>query len=291
MVYTTISELVGKTPVLSISTGLPATIIAKLEYLNPAGSVKDRAVKFMLESAEKSGKLQKGATVIEPTSGNTGIAIAALCAAKGIRAKIVMPDSFSIERRQIIAAYGAEIVLTDGKKGMMGAIEKAQELHKNTPNSIILGQFENMANPEAHYKTTAPEIWEDTEGKVDIFVAGVGSGGTLSGVGKFLKEKNPAIKVVAVQPQSPPPHKIQGIGAGFVPKTLDLTVIDQVLPVPDNAAIKTAKELATNFGLLVGISSGAAFWAAKQLATRNHGKTIVTVFPDGGAKYLSAGLF
>ncbi|MDE7167942.1 MAG: cysteine synthase A [Clostridia bacterium] len=288
-----ISELVGNTSVLSISSGLPATILAKLEYLNPAGSVKDRAVKFMLESAERCGKLTQGSTVIEPTSGNTGIALAALCAAKGIRAIIVMPDSFSIERRQLIAAYGAKIVLTDGKLGMRGAIEKARELHENTPQSIILGQFENPANPEAHYQTTAPEIWVDTQGKVDIFVAGVGTGGTISGVGKFLKEKNPAIKVVAVEPQSPPPHQIQGIGAGFIPKTLDLSVIDEFLKVPDFAATETAKELAQNFGLLVGISSGAAYWAAKRLAARieNAGKTIVTVFPDGGAKYLSTGLY
>ena len=295
--YKKISELVGNTPVLSISADLPATILAKLEYLNPAGSVKDRAVKFMLERAS----LAEGSTVIEPTSGNTGIAIAAFCAAKAIKAKIVMPDTFSVERRQIISAYGAEIILTDGKKGMRGAIEKARELHEKTPQSIILGQFENPANPEAHYKTTAPEIWQDTQGKVDIFVAGVGTGGTVSGVGRYLKEKNPAIEVVAVEPQSSPvlsggqaaPHKIQGIGAGFVPKTLDLSVIDEVLPVPDASAIETSKELATTRGLLVGISSGAAFWAAKVLAARkeNAGKTIVTVFPDGGAKYLSTGLF
>ena len=295
--FTSISELVGKTPVLSISADLPATILAKLEYFNPAGSVKDRAVKFMLERAA----LSKGSTVIEPTSGNTGIAIAAFCAAKGIRAIIVMPDSFSIERRQLVSAYGAEIVLTDGKKGMRGAIEKARELHEKTPRSIVLGQFENPANPAAHYHTTAPEIWEDTHGKVDIFVAGVGTGGTVSGVGRYLKEKNPAIKVVAVEPQSSPvlsggqaaPHKIQGIGAGFVPKTLDLSVIDETLTVPDDDAISSAKELATTRGLLVGISSGAAFWAAKQLTARkeNAGKTIVTVFPDGGAKYLSTGLF
>ena len=267
----TISELVGKTSVLSISTGLPASILAKLEYQNPAGSVKDRAVKFMLEEAEKGGKLTQNSTVIEPTSGNTGIAIAALCAAKGIRAKIVMPDSFSIERRQLIAAYGAEIVLTDGKLGMPGAIEKAQKLHENTPSSIILGQFDNPANPAAHYQTTALEIWNDTAGKVDILVAGVGTGGTISGIGKFLKEKNPEIKVVAVEPQGSPvlsggsagAHKIQGIGAGFVPKTLNLGVIDEVLTVSDISAIESAKELAVNYGLFVGISSGAAFWAAR----------------------------
>lgn len=291
--YNCITEIIGKTPLLKLKSG----ILAKLEYFNPAGSVKDRAVRSMLESAEKSAALTSNSVVIEPTSGNTGIAIAAICAARGIRAIIVMPDSFSIERRQIISAYGAEIVLTDGKQGMRGAIRKAQELQKITPNSLILGQFENTANPEAHYKTTAPEIWEDAEGKVDIFVAGAGTGGTLSGVGKYLKEKNPAIKVVAVEPQSSPvlsggnagPHKIQGIGAGFVPKTLDLSVIDDVLTVPDGAAIEGAKELARTEGLLVGISSGAAYRAAKELASRteNYGKTIVTVFPDGGEKYLS----
>lgn len=272
-------------------------IYAKLEYLNPAGSVKDRAVKFMLEQAEKDGKLNQNTTVIEPTSGNTGIALAALCAAKGIRAVIVMPDDFSVERRKLIAAYGAEIVLTDGKDGMRGAIEKAENLHKNTPNSLILGQFCNPANPEAHYKTTAPEIWEDMGGKVNIFVSGVGTGGTISGVGRYLKEKNPAIKIVAVEPQSSPvlsggsagAHKIQGIGAGFIPKTLDLSVIDEVIPVPDSAATEAVKELAKTRGLLVGISSGAAFWAAKQLAARkeNADKNIVALFPDGGERYLS----
>lgn len=272
-------------------------IYAKLEYLNPAGSVKDRAVKFMLEQAEKDGKLDENTTVIEPTSGNTGIALAVLCAAKGIRAVIVMPDSFSVERRKLIAAYGAEIVLTCGKDGMCGAIEKAEKLHKNTQNSLILGQFSNPANPEAHYKTTAPEIWEDTGGKVDIFVAGVGTGGTISGVGRYLKEKKPAIKIVAVEPQGSPvlsggsagAHKIQGIGAGFIPKTLDLSVIDEVIPVPDAAATEAVKALAKTRGLLVGISSGAAFWAAKQLAARNEtaGKNIVALFPDGGERYLS----
>lgn len=291
--HLSISELVGKTSVLCIQEG----IYAKLEYLNPAGSVKDRAVKFMLEQAEKDGKLNENTTVIEPTSGNTGIAIAALCAAKGIRAVIVMPDNFSVERRKLIAAYGAEIVLTDGKDGMRGAIGKAENLHKNTQNSLILGQFSNPANPEAHYKTTAPEIWEDTGGKVNIFVAGVGTGGTISGVGRYLKEKNPAIKIVAVEPQGSPvlsggsagAHKIQGIGAGFIPKTLDLSVIDEVIHVPDAAATEAVKELAKTRGLLVGISSGAAFWAAKQLAARNEnaGKNIVALFPDGGERYLS----
>lgn len=291
--HLSISELVGKTSVLCIREG----IYAKLEYLNPAGSVKDRAVKFMLEQAEKDGKLDENTTVIEPTSGNTGIALAALCAAKGIRVVMVMPDSFSVERRKLIAAYGAEIVLTCGKDGMRGAIEKAENLHKNTPNSLIMGQFSNPANPEAHYKTTAPEIWEDTGGKVDIFVAGVGTGGTISGVGRYLKEKNPAIKIVAVEPQSSPvlsggsagAHKIQGIGAGFIPKTLDLSVIDEVIPVPDSAATEAARELAKTRGLLVGISSGAVFWAAKRLAARkeNADKNIVALFPDGGERYLS----
>lgn len=302
-----ISEIVGNTSVLSIKTGFNATVLAKLECQNPAGSVKDRAVKYMLEDAEKRGKLTKSTTVIEPTSGNTGIAIAAMCAAKGVKAIIVMPETFSVERRRLIAAYGAETVLTDGKLGMRGAIEKAQELHGNTPQSIVLGQFDNPANPAAHYKTTGPEIWEDTKGKVDIFVAGVGTGGTISGVGKYLKEKNPAIKVVAVEPlnspvlsslfapaynmlrAAPSPHKIQGIGAGFVPKILDLSVIDEVLTVSDNDAIEATNGLAKNHGLFVGISSGAAFFAAKVLAARkeSEGKTIVTVFPDGGERYLS----
>lgn len=302
-----ISEIVGNTSVLSIKTGFSATVLAKLECQNPAGSVKDRAVKFMLEDAERRGKLTRDVIVIEPTSGNTGIAIAAMCAAKGIKAKIVMPETFSVERRRLIAAYGAEIVLTDGALGMRGAIEKAQELHENTPKSVVLGQFDNPANPAAHYKTTGPEIWKDAQGKVDIFVAGVGTGGTVSGVGKYLKEKNPAIKVVAVEPESSPVlygiftparnmrrtalshHKIQGIGAGFVPKTLDLSVIDEVLTVSDDDAIKSANELAKEHGLLAGVSSGAAFSAAKRLASRkeNAGKTIVTVFPDGGERYLS----
>ncbi len=289
--YNSITEIIGGTPLLRLKSG----VFAKLEYLNPAGSVKDRAVKYMLEGLA----LSPDSTVIEPTSGNTGIALAAICAAKGIRAIIVLPDSFSVERRKIIAAYGAEIVLTDGKLGMSGAIEKAQNLQKTTPNSVILGQFENLANPLAHYKTTAPEIWNDTEGKIDIFVAGVGTGGTLSGVGKFLKEKNRAIKIVAVEPKSSPVlsggcaglHKIQGIGAGFVPKTLNLSVIDEVLTVADEAAVSSAKELALTEGLLVGVSSGAAFAAAKQLAARHKNKTVVTVFPDGGEKYLSTGLF
>jgi len=300
-IFNSITEIIGKTPLLRLKSDCSAKILAKLEYLNPAGSVKDRAVKEMIERAEERGELNANSTVIEPTSGNTGIAVAAICAAKGIRAVIVMPDSFSVERRLIISAYGAEIVLTDGKLGMDGAIEKAEELRKNTPNSMILGQFENIFNPAAHYKTTAPEIWQDTDGGVDIFVAGVGTGGTLSGAGRYLKEKNPAIKVVAVEPQNSPvlsggragKHKIQGIGAGFVPKALDLSVIDEVISVPDGAAISAAKELAVTEGLLVGISSGAAYWATKQIAARaeNQGKTIVALFPDGGERYLSLDLF
>lgn len=283
--FDSITEIIGKTPLLKLKNG----VAAKLEYFNPAGSVKDRAVKFMLSAAETRGELNVGTTVIEPTSGNTGIAIAAICAAKGLKAVIVMPDSYSAERRKIIAAYGAEIVLTDGSKGMNGAIAKAARLQKNTPNSLILGQFDNPANPLAHYETTAPEIWADTRGEIDIFVAGVGTGGTVTGVGRFLKEKNPAIEIVAVEPQNPPPHKIQGIGAGFVPKNLDLSVIDEVVKVSDEAAMTAAKRLAEEEGVFVGISSGAAYSAATLLLNRaeNAGKRIVTLFPDGGAKYLS----
>lgn len=281
----TISGLVGKTPVLSISGGL----FLKLEYFNPAGSVKDRAVKFMLEEGEKSGKLKKGSTVIEPTSGNTGIALAALCAAKGIRAVIVMPENFSIERRKIILSYGAKVILTDKTAGMRGAIEKAEKLQKTTANSAILGQFDNPANPLAHYKTTAPEIWEDMRGKVDIFVAGVGTGGTVTGCGRYFKEKNPAIKIVAVQPKNPPPHKIQGIGAGFVPKNFDLSVVDEIFPVADEEAISAARELARNFGIFGGVSSGAAYFAAAKILNRteNSGKNVVALLPDGGERYLS----
>lgn len=291
--YESITEIIGKTPLLKLKSG----VFAKLEYFNPAGSVKDRAVLFMLKAAKERGELNSHTTVIEPTSGNTGIAVAALCAANGLRSVIVMPDSFSIERRKILAAYGAEIVLTDGSKGMSGAIEKARNLQKSTKNSLILGQFDNPANPLAHYKTTAPEIWQDTRGKIDIFVAGVGTGGTISGVGRFLKEKNPEIKIVAIEPQSSPvlsggksgAHKIQGLGAGFVPKNLDLSVIDEVVKVSDEAAITAAKRLAEEEGLFVGISSGAAYSAATSLLNRaeNAGKKIVTLFPDGGAKYLS----
>lgn len=293
VIFYSITEIIGKTPLLKLKSG----VFAKLEYFNPAGSVKDRAVLFMLKAAKERGELDADTTVIEPTSGNTGIAVAAICAANGIRSVIVMPDSFSIERRKILAAYGAEIVLTDGSKGMSEAIEKARNLQKSTKNSLILGQFDNPANPLAHYKTTAPEIWQDTRGKIDIFVAGVGTGGTVSGVGRFLKEKNPEIKIVAIEPQSSPvlsggksgAHKIQGLGAGFVPKNLDLSVIDEVVKVSDEAAITAAKRLAEEEGLFVGISSGAAYSAATSLLNRaeNAGKKIVTLFPDGGAKYLS----
>lgn len=293
VIFYSITEIIGKTPLLKLKSG----VFAKLEYFNPAGSVKDRAVLFMLKAAKERGELNSHTTVIEPTSGNTGIAVAAICAANGIRSVIVMPDSFSIERRKILAAYGAEIVLTDGSKGMSEAIEKARNLQKSTKNSLILGQFDNPANLLAHYKTTAPEIWQDTRGKIDIFVAGVGTGGTVSGVGRFLKEKNPEIKIVAIEPQSSPvlsggksgAHKIQGIGAGFVPKNLDLSVIDEVVKVSDEAAITAAKRLAEEEGLFVGISSGAAYSAATSLLNRaeNAGKKIVTLFPDGGAKYLS----
>lgn len=291
--YSTISGLIGNTPVLCIEKG----IYAKLEYFNPAGSVKDRAVKFMLEKAEREGALTENSTVIEPTSGNTGVALAALCAAKGLRAVIVMPDNFSVERRKLVAAYGAQVVLTRGCDGMNGAIKKAVELRKSIPDSLILGQFSNPANPAAHYETTAPEIWTDMRGKVDIFVAGVGTGGTVSGVGRFLKEKNPAVKVVAVEPQGSPvlsggcagAHKIQGIGAGFIPDALDLSVIDEVITVSDGEAFGAAKEMAQACGLLVGVSSGAAYYAATLLAARkeNADKNIVTVFPDGGERYLS----
>lgn len=293
VIFYSITEIIGKTPLLKLKSG----VFAKLEYFNPAGSVKDRAVLFMLKAAKERGELDADTTVIEPTSGNTGIAVAALCAANGIRSVIVMPDSFSIERRKILAAYGAEIVLTDGSKGMSEAIEKARNLQKSTKNSLILGQFDNPANSLAHYKTTAPEIWQDARGKIDIFVAGVGTGGTISGVGRFLKEKNPEIKIVAIEPQSSSvlsggksgAHKIQGLGAGFVPKNLDLSIIDEVLPVTDEAAITAAKRLSEEEGLFVGISSGAAYSAATSLLNRaeNAGKKIVTLFPDGGAKYLS----
>ena len=306
-VYKSALELIGKTPLLEIVNfekkhDLGSTrILAKLEYFNPAGSVKDRVAKAMIDDAEKSGRLLPGGTIIEPTSGNTGIGIASVAAAKGYRAILTLPDTMSVERRNLLKAYGAEIVLTEGAKGMKGAIEKAEELQRTIPNSIILQQFENPANPKIHYETTGPEIWEDTEGNVDVFVAGVGTGGTLSGVGKYLKEKKPDVKIIAVEPETsavlsgekPGPHMIQGIGAGFIPGTLDTSVYDAIIKVPNNAAFEIGKELAVTEGFLTGISSGAALWAALQLAKSPdyEGKTIVVLLPDSGDRYLSTRLF
>ena len=303
-IYTSADQLIGHTPLLElthIEEGLGAKIVAKLEYFNPAGSVKDRIAKAMLDDAEKSGKLKKGAGIIEPTSGNTGIGLASVAAARGYRIIIVMPETMSVERRQLMKAYGAELVLTEGAKGMKGAIAKADELAKEIPNSFIPGQFVNPANPAAHKATTGPEIWEDTDGKVDIFVAGVGTGGTVSGVGEYLKEKNPNVKVVAVEPASSPvlskgtagSHKIQGIGAGFVPDTLNTKVYDEIIAVENEAAFEAGREIGKKEGVLVGISSGAALWAAKELAKRpeNKGKTIVALLPDTGDRYLSTALF
>ena len=303
-IYTSADQLIGHTPLLElthIEEGLGAKILGKLEYFNPAGSVKDRIAKAMIDEAEKSGKLKKGAVIIEPTSGNTGIGLASVAAARGYRIIIVMPETMSVERRQIMKAYGAELVLTEGAKGMKGAIEKADELAKEIPNSFIPGQFVNPANPAAHKATTGPEIWEDTDGKVDIFVAGVGTGGTVTGVGEYLKSKNPNVKVVAVEPASSPvltkgtagAHKIQGIGAGFVPETLNTKVYDEVIAVENEAAFEAGREIGKTEGVLVGISSGAALWAAKELAKRpeNKGKTIVALLPDSGDRYLSTPLF
>ena len=303
-IYTSADQLIGHTPLLElthIEEGLGAKILAKLEYFNPAGSVKDRVAKAMLDDAEKSGKLKAGSVIIEPTSGNTGIGLASVAAARGYRIIIVMPETMSVERRQIMKAYGAELVLTEGAKGMKGAIEKADELAKEIPNSFIPGQFVNPANPAAHKATTGPEIWEDTDGKVDIFVAGVGTGGTVTGVGEYLKSKNPNVKVVAVEPASSPvltkgtagAHKIQGIGAGFIPETLNTKVYDEVIAVENEAAFEAGREIGKKEGVLVGISSGAALWAAKELAKRpeNKGKTIVALLPDTGDRYLSTALF
>lgn len=305
-IYKSVAELVGKTPLVEIENyekkhGLKAKILVKLEYFNPAGSVKDRVAKEMIENAEQSGKLKAGATIIEPTSGNTGIGLAAIAAAKGYKVILTMPETMSVERRNLIKAYGAETVLTEGAKGMKGAIAKAQELNAQIAGSIIMGQFENPANPEAHRKTTAPEIWEDTDGKVDIFVAGVGTGGTITGVGEYLKAKNPAIKVVAVEPASSPvlskgvagAHKIQGIGAGFVPDILNTKIYDEIITVENDDAFAAGKEFGKVEGVLVGISSGAALWAATQLALReeNAGKNIVVLLPDTGDRYLSTPLF
>ena len=305
-IYTSADQLIGHTPLLELThvettNNLEAKILAKLEYFNPAGSVKDRIAKAMLDDAEKSGKLKPGAVIIEPTSGNTGIGLASVAAARGYRIIIVMPETMSVERRQLMKAYGAELVLTEGAKGMKGAIAKADGLAKEIPNSFIPGQFVNPANPAAHKATTGPEIWEDTDGKVDIFVAGVGTGGTVSGVGEYLKSQNPNVKVVAVEPASSPvlskgtagSHKIQGIGAGFVPDTLNTKIYDEIIAVENEAAFEAGREIGKKEGVLVGISSGAALWAAKELAKRpeNKGKTIVALLPDTGDRYLSTALF
>ena len=305
-IYRSFTELVGGTPLMELvnyekKNGLEATILAKLEYLNPAGSVKDRIAKAMIEDAEKSGKLSAGSVIIEPTSGNTGIGLAAVAAARGYKVIIVMPDTMSIERRKLMTAYGAELVLTDGSKGMKGAIEKAEELARETEKSFIPSQFENPANPACHMATTGPEIWNDSDGNVDIFVAGVGTGGTLSGTGAYLKSKNSGIRIVAVEPADSPvlsegsagAHKLQGIGAGFVPETLDTAVYDEIITVTTEDAFSAGRAIARSEGVLVGISSGAALWAATELAKRkeNKGKTIAVILPDTGDRYLSTPMF
>lgn len=305
-IYTSADQLIGKTPLLELTRieeelGLKAKVLAKLEYFNPAGSVKDRIAKRMIEDAEASGKLKPGATIIEPTSGNTGIGLAAVATAKGYRTIIVMPETMSVERRQLMKAYGAELVLTEGAKGMKGAIAKAEEIAAETENSYIPGQFVNPSNPAAHRDTTGPEIWEDTDGKVDYFVAGVGTGGTATGVGEYLKSKNSDVKVVAVEPEASQtlakgeaaPHKIQGIGAGFVPETLNTHIYDEIIPVTNEDAFETGRLLGHKQGVLVGISSGAALWAAIELAKKpeNEGKNIVVLLPDTGDRYLSTPLF
>ena len=305
-IYTSADQLIGKTPLLELTNiekkfGLKAKILAKLEYFNPAGSVKDRIAKAMIDAAEKSGQLKPDSVIIEPTSGNTGIGLASVAAARGYRIIIVMPETMSVERRQLMKAYGAELVLTEGAKGMKGAIAKADELAKEIPNAFVTGQFVNPANPKAHFETTGPEIWEDTDGQVDYFVAGVGTGGTITGTGQFLKSKKPDVRIVAVEPATSAvlstgvagAHKIQGIGAGFVPEVLDTKVYDEIIPVGNDDAFATGKEVGKNEGVLVGISSGAAAWAAIELAKRpeNEGKTIVVLLPDTGDRYLSTQLF
>ena len=305
-IYTSADQLIGKTPLLELTNiekkfGLKAKILAKLEYFNPAGSVKDRIAKAMIDAAEKSGQLKPDSVIIEPTSGNTGIGLASVAAARGYRIIIVMPETMSVERRQLMKAYGAELVLTEGAKGMKGAIAKADELAKEIPNAFVTGQFVNPANPKAHFETTGPEIWEDTDGQVDYFVAGVGTGGTITGTGQFLKSKKPDVRIVAVEPATSAvlstgvagAHKIQGIGAGFLPEILDTKVYDEIIPVGNDDAFATGKEIGKNEGVLVGISSGAAVWAAIELAKRpeNEGKTIVVLLPDTGDRYLSTPLF
>lgn len=305
-IYTSVDQLIGRTPLLELThiekeEGLHARLLAKLEYLNPAGSVKDRVAKAMIDDAEARGLLREGSVIIEPTSGNTGIGLCAVAAARGYRVIIVMPDTMSVERRQLMKAYGAKLVLTEGTKGMSGAIAKAEELAKEIPGSFIPGQFDNPANPKAHRETTGPEIWEDSDGKADIFVAGVGTGGTITGVGEYLKSKNPKVKIVAVEPKGSPvlskgtagAHKIQGIGAGFVPKVLNTEIYDEIIAVENEDAFAAGRRIGKAEGVLVGISSGAALWAAIQVAKReeNKGKTIVVLLPDTGDRYLSTQMF
>ncbi len=306
MIYQSMTQLIGKTPLVELQRynkeqGTAARILAKLELFNPAGSAKDRIALGMILDAEETGRLKPGATIIEPTSGNTGIGLAAVAAARGYRSIFVMPETMSVERRKLLLGYGAEIVLTSGAKGMQGAVDRAEELAREIPGALVLGQFVNPANPRAHYRTTGPEIWADTEGKVDLFVAGIGTGGTLSGAGRFLKEKNPGVQVIGVEPAASPlltegragGHEIQGIGANFIPETLDRTIYDEIIPVPNEVTYPTAQALARQEGILVGISSGAALWAATQVAKRpeNAGKTVVVLLPDTGERYLSTKLF
>lgn len=305
-IYTSMDQMIGRTPLLELcriqqQLGLEARVLAKLEYLNPAGSVKDRAALSMIRDAEQKGLLKEGSVIVEPTSGNTGIGLAAVAAARGYRVVIVMPETMSLERRQLMRAYGAELVLTEGSKGMSGAVEKAQQLVQQIPGAFLAGQFTNPANPQAHFETTGPEIWQDTEGHVDVFVAGVGTGGTITGVGRYLKSQDPAVHIVGVEPAASPllskgtagPHKIQGIGANFVPQVLDTAIYDELLAVTDQDAFAAGRLMARTEGVLVGISSGAALWAAVELAKRpeNRGKTIVTLLPDTGDRYMSTGMF